>query len=584
MRELIPILQYTSVIEKDNGRIKYCTTAEKFEQDIQTILSEGYTVLSLRELEEGVQIRMEDVGKMCCIVFKGGYLDNYTVVYPILKKYNVKVPVFVATELIGVSHHPNVEHFVPHFGFEQAQEMIDSGLVDIYALWHPLDEEKDFKLEVQNKFSLLDKKLKGNNSRYAFYHDYYNEEIISQLDSSGVEINITDIVNFKREHLHKVKPVMSVEYTVDVLDSLQYIEEFIYSVIEQENQTSQVDNFTLVADDAVLSHSVELPINKKPMVKNYLRHAFPLSIMQTERIDRVKRFILQEYIDIYKPFYDWFDYHNYLYDHWECLKFRKTSRDILSANNITIVDFILSALKIGYYCDIWLDTYYIPGKPGHGKTHTTHGLLIYGYDAAIQSFKTLTYTDTGKYEDLIVLVENLAAACSNDFFSHINLLKNEINTVVKYDIHIIREKLKKYIDSECYDDNMRYSKKSSEQYYNYNASCAFLNNIETKALKNKSIHRTALYSYVEQKRIMMWRLQYLNEYEHLNIPDLKQKAQLVEAKSEMLLNLGLKYNILQNQHIIQRVKTLIEWINKSEVELINSVLFALDDKYGQLEC
>ena len=109
-------------------------------------------------------------------------------------------------------------------------------------------------------------------------------------------------------------------------------------------------------------------------------------------------------------------------------------------------------------------------------------------------------------------------------------------------------------------------------------------NIETKALKNKSIHRTALYSYVEQKRIMMWRLQYLNEYEHLNIPDLKQKAQLVEAKSEMLLNLGLKYNILQNQHIIQRVKTLIEWINKSEVELINSVLFALDDKYGQLEC
>jgi len=130
----------------------------------------------------------------------------------------------------------------------------------------------------------------------------------------------------------------------------------------------------------------------------------------------------------------------------------------------------LSALKIGYYCDIWLDTYYIPGKPGHGKTHTTHGLLIYGYDAAIQSFKTLTYTDTGKYEDLIVLVENLAAACSNDFFSHINLLKNEINTVVKYDIHIIREKLKKYIDSECYDDNMRYSKKSSEQYYNYNAS------------------------------------------------------------------------------------------------------------------
>lgn len=182
------------------------------------------------------------------------------------------------------------------------------------------------------------------------------------------------------------------------------------------------------------------------------------------------------------------------------------------------------------------------------------------------------------------MVENLAAACSNDFFSHINLLKNEINTVVKYDIHIIREKLKKYIDSECYDDNMRYSKKSSEQYYNYNASCAFLNNIETKALKNKSIHRTALYSYVEQKRIMMWRLQYLNEYEHLNIPDLKQKAQLVEAKSEMLLNLGLKYNILQNQHIIQRVKTLIEWINKSEVELINSVLFALDDKYGQLEC
>mgnify|MGYP001278528829 CR=1 FL=1 len=63
-------------------------------------------------------------------------------------------------------------------------------------------------------------------------------------------------------------------------------------------------------------------------------------------------------------------------------------------NKINVVDCVLNGLNMGYYSDLWLDTYYIPGKPDYGSLHLSHGLLVYGYDKTANKFTTLTYIST----------------------------------------------------------------------------------------------------------------------------------------------------------------------------------------------
>lgn len=136
-----PILTYTSVVPKDDGDTNFRTTAQKLETDIETLLTNGFTPISLREAY-GSNTLDNPCVKPVCIVFLGGYENNYTVAFPILKRYNIPVSIFVATDFVGVREYPSVKGYSPHFDWKQAQEMCDSGLVEIFPLWHMFDRGK----------------------------------------------------------------------------------------------------------------------------------------------------------------------------------------------------------------------------------------------------------------------------------------------------------------------------------------------------------------------------------------------------------------------------------------------------------
>ena len=64
--------------------------------------------------------------KPILITFDDGYASNYMYAYPILKKLGMQATIFVITDRRGKTLSVN-----PHFSWNQAREMQDSGVIDI---------------------------------------------------------------------------------------------------------------------------------------------------------------------------------------------------------------------------------------------------------------------------------------------------------------------------------------------------------------------------------------------------------------------------------------------------------------------
>jgi peptidoglycan/xylan/chitin deacetylase (PgdA/CDA1 family) len=103
----IPILVYHSVSDKPIGVEELSVTNKAFEEQIKYLHDNGYTAITFDELS-----RAGEHGKPVLITFDDGYEDNYTNVYPILKKYGTKATVFLIADRIGGTGHLTSEEIL----------------------------------------------------------------------------------------------------------------------------------------------------------------------------------------------------------------------------------------------------------------------------------------------------------------------------------------------------------------------------------------------------------------------------------------------------------------------------------------
>lgn len=98
----IAILTYHSIIDQHDDRpwAFLSTSVKVFENTLKYLKKKGYTSISLNELYELKQNRKDDDRKRVIINFDDGFLDNYTIAYPLLKKYGFKATVYVSTEFV----------------------------------------------------------------------------------------------------------------------------------------------------------------------------------------------------------------------------------------------------------------------------------------------------------------------------------------------------------------------------------------------------------------------------------------------------------------------------------------------------
>lgn len=134
-RQEVPILMYHNLCEDpDSPEISQNTISRRqFEEEMKLLVSMGRNTVTFDQMIDYVEKGTPLPKNPVCITFDDGYLSNYQIAFPILKKYRMKATVFLIGSTVGNTEHYKDTEFpiTPHMDYEQAKEMSDSGLVSI---------------------------------------------------------------------------------------------------------------------------------------------------------------------------------------------------------------------------------------------------------------------------------------------------------------------------------------------------------------------------------------------------------------------------------------------------------------------
>lgn len=127
----VPIIMYHSVLKDSKKSGKFVITPIAFEDDLKYIKENKFTPIFLSDLINYIYKGTKLPEKPIILTFDDGYYNNYTYVYPLLKKYNMKAVISIVgtyTDLYTQNEDKTTEY--AHLNWDTINEMMDSGLVE----------------------------------------------------------------------------------------------------------------------------------------------------------------------------------------------------------------------------------------------------------------------------------------------------------------------------------------------------------------------------------------------------------------------------------------------------------------------
>ncbi len=115
----VPILMYHAVSDQTWGLTGLFLSPSDMEAQLKYLTENDYDPIFFSDLPH-----LDQYKKPVILTFDDGYNNNYTDLYPLLKKYNVKATIFVIPSSVGGQYSMTAA---------QIKEMADSGLVSIQS-------------------------------------------------------------------------------------------------------------------------------------------------------------------------------------------------------------------------------------------------------------------------------------------------------------------------------------------------------------------------------------------------------------------------------------------------------------------
>lgn len=150
----VAVIMYHDVIEtRGPGSVWFDCTVDEFKRDIEEIVANGFSVLTLDQLYRHLTTGAPVPPRSVVLTFDDNYQGFYDHALPILKEHGFPAAVFVHTAYVG---NQTGDH--PKMTWDELKELRDGGLVTIgaHTVTHP-ENLKDLPADVQRK-ELVDSK------------------------------------------------------------------------------------------------------------------------------------------------------------------------------------------------------------------------------------------------------------------------------------------------------------------------------------------------------------------------------------------------------------------------------------------
>ena len=192
--QTVPILCYHRFGTKTS---KLNVTPAAFEQQMEWLARNGYTVVTLARLARFLEGKEALPAKSVAITIDDGYRSSYEIAYPILRKYGFPATVFLYTDFVGASD---------AMSWAQMKDMTSSGLVTIQPhskshanLTQRLPNETDaryrdrIRREVDTPVTVIKERLSAPSFTFAYPYGDVNEYVVDLLvkDSVGQGVTVT---------------------------------------------------------------------------------------------------------------------------------------------------------------------------------------------------------------------------------------------------------------------------------------------------------------------------------------------------------------------------------------------------------
>lgn len=185
----VPILVYHNFDKTASGSMTI--SVAKFEEQMRWLHDNGYTVIPLQTLVEYLQGKKDSLPeKAVVITADDGRKSIYTYMWPIVKKYNFPVTLFVYPSAIS-----NASYAMT---WQQLQELQQTGLFDVqgHTYWHPNFKQEKKRLsttafqqlvdaQLVGAKKIIDKKLDKNITLLAWPYGIYDEYLEKEAEKAG---------------------------------------------------------------------------------------------------------------------------------------------------------------------------------------------------------------------------------------------------------------------------------------------------------------------------------------------------------------------------------------------------------------
>ena len=141
----VPVLMWHNLAEEASGDMTI--SVDTFRAQIEALHEAGFKTVSLQQLYDYVHFGTELPEKPIVLTFDDGYFSNYEYAFPILQEYDMQATIFAIGVSVGKDTYKDTDHaMTPHFGADEAREMVDSGLISVQShtfdmhQWPPFED------------------------------------------------------------------------------------------------------------------------------------------------------------------------------------------------------------------------------------------------------------------------------------------------------------------------------------------------------------------------------------------------------------------------------------------------------------